>query len=237
MSRTALVRSTSQEASLSTFSTSPTLDALEATSERLYSRQFYLHLNLLGLSHPRIDELFSHLGKALGLLEAIVSTPASLGVKMTATASQGEGGSSPARIAKSRKPSLAESTPHFPLPIEYLQEHNVTQEAVLRYGGQAPGFRDAVFATATRANDYLLTARKTLQDGASERDPSLALKGGRVPDAGKPALVGAATIPFLLQRLEKYDFDPFQPAFRMEAKGRGWRLPAKMWGVNWSGKI
>jgi NADH dehydrogenase [ubiquinone] 1 alpha subcomplex assembly factor 6 len=171
-------------------------------------------------------------------LEAIVSTPASLGVKMTATSSQAEGGGGgPARIAKSRKPSLAESTPHFPLPIEYLQEHNVTQEAVLRFGGQAPGFRDAIFATATRANDYLLTARKTLQDGASESDPTLALKGGRVPDAGKPALVGAATIPFLLQRLEKYEFDPFQPAFRMEAKGRGWRLPAKMWGVNWSGKI
>lgn len=213
------------EAALSAPASPASLDTLEAHFERLYSRQYYLLLNLVGLSDPAVDEVFSHLGKAHGLLELIIGVPSRLGVKLTLNKDGSQ--SSPGRLAKNRKPPLSETDQRLVLPAEYLRENNVVQEQVLRQGGAAPGLKDAIFATATRANDYLLTVRRDLA----------ALPSSRMPPLGRPVLTGAATTPYLLQRLEKYDFDPFQPAFRMEAKGRGWRLPLRMWNVNRTGSL
>lgn len=226
--------SSSSSSEGSSSSSSASLETLEATSERIYSRQLYLHLNLLGVSSSPVDEIFSHLGKAMGILESILDVPSRLGVKLNPNPSSSSSSSSssstpdPARIAKNRKPSLQDSTRRLSLPRDYLQKHSVVQEDVLRHGGAAKGFRDAVFDTATRANDYLITARTTMKKE---------LNGGRVGKEARPALVGATVVPFLLNRLEAYDFDPFVPAFRFEAKGQGWRLPWLMYKTHWTGRL
>lgn len=212
------------ENALATPSAPPSLDALEASSERIYSRQLYLHLNLLGVSSGPIDEIFSHLGKAMGILESVLDTPTRMGVKLNPATPDGQ----PARVAKNRKPSLQETSRGLSLPAEYLQQHNVVEETIHRQGGAAPGFKDAIFATATRANDYLITARTTAKKE---------LKGGKLPPAARPALVNTAVVPFVLNRLEAYDFDPFVPAFRFEAKGQGWRLPWLMYKTSWTGRV
>ncbi|CAO1619494.1 unnamed protein product [Sympodiomycopsis kandeliae] len=203
----------------------PSLAQLEATSERIYSRQFYLHLNLVGVSSPPVDEIFSHLGKATGILETILDTPSRMGVKLNINPNAKE---EPSRIVKSRKPSLTDGQRGLSLPSEYIQECHVVQEDILRNGGRAAGFKDVIFKTATRANDYLITARSVI----SKECPK-----GRIPHQATPVLVGTTRIPFLLQRLQKYDFDPFTPHFRFEAKGKGWRLPVSMYKTYWTQKI
>lgn len=217
----------SSDSQSSSSAAAPTLESLEARSERIYSRQLYLHLNLLGVSSAPIDEIFSHLGKAIGILESILDVPSRMGVKLNVK-NDSSPDPAPARIAKNRKPSLQDSARGLSLPQEFLQKHNVVQEDVLRHGGAAKGFRDAVFDTATRANDYLITARTTIKKE---------LPGGRVSKDARPALVGTAVVPFLLNRLEAYDFDPFVPAFRFEAKGQGWRLPWIMYQTSWTGRL
>ena len=60
-------------------------------------------------------------------------------------------------------------------------EQRVVQEDVFRHGIHARGLSDAVFQTATRANDYLITVRALIQDTF----------GGRVPPAAvAPLLLG-----------------------------------------------
>lgn len=224
-----------QEAALSSSPTAPALADLEASAERIYSRQLYLQLNLLGVDSRPVDEIFSHLGKAYGLVEAIIDTPMRMGVKLQPKSGAQNDEGFGARVPKNRKPPLSETTRGFPLPHEFLAKHGVVQEEVMRMGGRAKGFKDAIFDTATRANDYLITVRKEIREE---------LPGGRVPAVGskdnlgaRPALVGMGTIPHLLARLEKHDFDPFEPAFRIEARGNGWRLPLRMWKMGWTGRI
>lgn len=213
-------------------SAAPLVD-LEARSERIYSRQFYLHLNLLGADSRPLDEVFSHLGKANGLLEAIIDTPMRMGMKLTPNSPDeaSAGGNVAGRVAKNRKPPLSETQRGLALPQEYLAKHGVVEEDVYRQGGSAKGLRDAVFDTATRANDYLITVRKEVRESLPKGRVSSGEGGGR------PAIVGASVVPHLLQRLEHYDFDPFTPAFRIEARGHGWRLPLRMWRVGWTGRL
>lgn len=215
-------------------SSAPILDDLEASAEGIYSRQLYLHLNLLGVNSRPIDAVFSHLGKAYGLMEAIIDTPMRMGIKLTPKSRVSNADRFGARVPKNRKPPLSETTRGLILPQEYLAKHGVVQEEVMRSGGQAKGFKDAVFDTATRANDYLITVRREIRENLPRG--RVADSSGREPGA-RPALVGLATIPHMLARLERYDFDPFEPAFRIEARGHGWRLPLKMWGIGWTGKI
>jgi NADH dehydrogenase [ubiquinone] 1 alpha subcomplex assembly factor 6 len=99
-----------------------------------------------------------------------------------------EGGDSP--IKKSRGMAGPRSK-RITLPAEYLFNHSVVEEQVYRKGAQAQGLKDAVFDTATRANDYIISARSILKEEfkgkvqASLYGPRLQLvasgKGWRLP--------------------------------------------------------
>ena len=66
-------------------------------------------------------------------------------------------------------------TPTLPLPLEYIMDAGVSQEDVYRHGPHAHGLKNAVFATATRANDYLITARSIIRDELHGRVPAQAV--------------------------------------------------------------
>ena len=82
-------------------------------------------------------------------------------------------------------------------------------------GPEAGGLRDAVFEIATRANDHLITARKML---------------GEVGEEGRGKGVFATYLPAVavsayLERLEKADFNAFEPGLMR----REWRLPWRVY--------
>ncbi|PWN27197.1 hypothetical protein BDZ90DRAFT_232749, partial [Jaminaea rosea] len=108
------------ETALSSSPTAPSLQQLEAAAERIYSRQLYLQLNLAGVDDRATDEIFSHLGKAHGLVEAIVDTPMRMGVKLTPSKDTGADGNVVGRVAKNRKPPMSEVARGLILPAEYL---------------------------------------------------------------------------------------------------------------------
>ena len=164
----------SQEEDLSSPLTPPTLEDLEQYSEWTSSRLYYLSLNLLGVDNRTIDELFSHLGKASGLALLLSSVPFHAGFGPAAAA---------ARQSPSPGKQQYQQQRRLMLPHEYLLQHKVIEEDVYRNGGGARGFKDAVYDTATRANDYIITARTMIRDEL----------GGKVPEAVVGPLVGAVS--------------------------------------------
>ena len=214
-----------RESDLSAPSAPPTLEETESYGERTSSRLFYLSLNLLGISSPATDELFSHLGKARGLALMLGSMPFHAGViRSTVPVERSKEGDAPVR--KSRGPARPRQR-RLVLPAEYLAAHSVVEEEVYRRGAEAQGLKDAVFDTATRANDYLISARAILKDEFQ----------GKVPSSLSGPLVEAATARTFLEELQKADFDIFDPRLQLVASGRGWRLPWNMWTVGLRGKL
>ncbi|KAJ1037687.1 hypothetical protein NDA11_003325 [Ustilago hordei] len=187
-----------READLADDFAAPTLEQLESYSESTSSRLHYLSLNLLGVRSDAMDELFSHLGKVSGLSLAISSIPYH------------------SHPAPHMRNSITKGARKLVLPREFVHKHNVVEEDVFRNGPQAHGFRDAVFALATRANDYLITARKMIKDDL----------GGKVPQAVVPPLVGIVPARSYLERLEKADFNPYDASLQT---GKHWKLPWDMW--------
>lgn len=215
-----------RESDLSASSAPPTLEEVESYAEKTSSRLFYLSLNLLGISTPAMDEVFSHLGKARGIAQMLSSMPFHAGLIRSSTpieqSAEGEG--SPVRrprgLPKPRQRRLV-------LPAEYLAVHSVVEEEVYRKGPQAKGLKDAVFDTATRANDYIISARVILQDEFK----------GKVPSALIGPLVEAVTSRTFLQELEGADFDIFDTRLQLVASGKGWKLPWNMWKVGFMGNL
>ena len=158
----------------------PTLEELETYSEGTSSRLNYLALNLLNVSDPNLDELFSHLGKASGLALSISSIPYH---------------SHPPPAARN---SVTRGARKLIVPSEFLQESGVTEEDVYRNGPEANGFRDAVFKLATRANDYIITARTLINQDF----------GGKIPQRAVGPLVNAVCHPSVFCRMS--DSDPHQ---------------------------
>ncbi|KAK0527321.1 hypothetical protein OC834_004467 [Tilletia horrida] len=206
---------TAREDDLSTPVGPPTLDAVERYAERTASRLAYLELDLLGVRDAQMDEVSSHIGKARGLANLLASVP--FHARMLRA---------PQALPTSRARSLT-------LPQEYLVARDVVEEEVYRMGADAPGLRDAVFDTATRANDYLISARSAL---ARARFPSPTGIGGttdKVPAVLFPALIGAVPAQDYLTRLEKANFDPFEPSLQQA----GWRLSWALWRASRTGKF
>ncbi|SPO19620.1 uncharacterized protein UTRI_00047_B [Ustilago trichophora] len=187
-----------READLADDFQAPTLASLESYSESTSSRLHYLSLNLLGVRSDAVDELFSHLGKVSGLSLAISSIPYH------------------SHPPPHMRNSITKGARKLILPREFVHEYNVVEEDVFRNGPNANGFRDAVFALATRANDYLITARKMVKEEF----------GGKVPQAVVPPLVGVVPARSYLERLEKADFNPYDASLQ---SGKHWRLPWDMW--------
>ncbi|KAK6533533.1 hypothetical protein TWF694_002472 [Orbilia ellipsospora] len=103
------------------------------------------------------------------------------------------------------------------LPVEVCAKHNLRQEDVIRHGGKAAGLKDVVFEVATRANDHLITAREMLKRAGNEAT-GLAFT----------TFLPAVPTSLYLSRLEKLDFDVFDPSLQM----REWRLPWKAYMAN-----
>lgn len=202
----------------------PTLEEVELYAERTSSRLYYLSLNLIGVSSPAVDEAFSHLGKARGIAQMLSSMPFHAGViqsnKPAEKQVEGEG---PARrpkgVPRPRQRRLV-------LPAEYLSAHSVVEEEVYRRGAEASGLKDAVFDTATRANDYIISARSILRSEFPKKMPSF-LTG---------PLVETTTATTFLEALERADFDIFDTKLQLLASGRGWRLPWAMFKAGWLGR-
>jgi NADH dehydrogenase [ubiquinone] 1 alpha subcomplex assembly factor 6 len=186
--------------------TAPTLDALETYAEGTLSRLNYLSLNLLGIRSDAFDELFSHLGKVSGLSLAVSSIPYH------------------SHPPPHTRHSITKGVRKLVLPREYLHKFGVVEEDVFRNGPDANGLKDAVFAVATRANDYLITARKLIKEEFA----------GKVPPAAVGPLVNAVPARSYLARLEKVDFNPYHPSLQ---SAKHWKLPWDMWIASWKRTI
>jgi len=162
-----------READLAEPLSPPTLEELETYAEATSSRILYLLLNLQGISESTVDVLFSHLGKAMGLGIFVASLPRHTHPPpLPASPTAGPGGGM-SRYA--RQAGGVPRTPTLPLPLEYIMDAGVSQEDVYRHGPHAHGLKDAVFATATRANDYLITARSIIRDELHGHVPAQAV--------------------------------------------------------------
>ncbi|WFD28816.1 hypothetical protein MNAN1_003831 [Malassezia nana] len=211
-----------READLADPLSPPTLAELEQYAESTSSRMLYLLLNLQGLSDPRVDELFSHLGKAMGLCTLVASLPHHT---HPAPRPRSGGSGAPGLPGTKYAPQAhgIPRTPTLPLPLEYLMEQRVVQEDVFRHGINARGHRDAIFHTATRANDYLITVRTGIQDTF----------GGRVPPAAVAPLLLGVAVRLVLQRLEACDFNPYDTSVTQ----RSWLLPWHIWRAARTGRL
>jgi len=108
------------------------------------------------------------------------------------------------------------------LPVDLTIAHGVSHEDVFRYGRDAKGVSDAVYALATEANDHILAARSLITDA------------GGIHEQAVPILL-AASVPTssYLERLEKANFDAFAP----ELQAKDWKLAWRMWRSSRSRQI
>lgn len=209
----------------------PSLSALESYSESTYSTLLYLTLAFLPMNSVTCDHIASHIGKAAGISTVLRGLPllafppppkhhsntAGLG-GVTGTQRQGT----------------------VLLPLEVMAEAGVKEEDVLRKGGDAPGLKDAVFKVATLANDHLITARTMLMNVRRGEDIGHPYEHegeeGHGPETRKNAsalaqdvdrafgvFLPAVATQLWLDRLEKCDFNVFDPSLRRS----NWKLPLK----------
>ncbi|KAF4526290.1 hypothetical protein B566_EDAN013651 [Ephemera danica] len=126
-----LVTCRQQQLSASGFKT---LADLEKYAEESMSPVLYLLLQSAGSADVKVDHAASHLGKALGISNALRS------------------------LARARSPS------ELSIPQDMLVKHSVSQESLLRGAATAPGLRDAVFDVAACAKQHLDKARSLSSD-------------------------------------------------------------------------
>jgi len=218
----------------------PNISALENYAEHTYSTLLYLTLQALPMASLTADHIASHIGKAAGISAVLRGLPllAFPGPPNThANQSQFAGD-----VGATRHGAVT-------LPLDIMAETGLREEDVLRNGSQARGLRDAVFAVATRANDHLITARQMLQNVRAgegeghdfehqdeEEHVYLPSKGGGQHESqtqeGERAFgvfMPAIATQLWLDRLEKVDFDIFDPKLRVT----DWRLP---WKAFWAWK-
>jgi len=206
----------------------PSLDALETYAENTYSSLMYLTLAALPLHSMAADHVASHIGKATGIAAVLRGLP------LIAFP--------PAPNHHSNNAAFGGSSGAVLLPLDIMAGSGVKEEDILRRGAKAPGLKDAVFQVATRANDHLITARemlKSLQQGkeaghdfeyeGEEGHQYVESKGTNQSDLEQAfgVLMPAIATKLWLEKLEKHDFDVFQP----ELRAREWKLP---WKAYWA---
>ena len=219
------------------------MKTLETYAENTYSTLLYLTLQALPLASVTADHLASHIGKAQGIVAVLRGLPllAFPQPPQTQHTPQGQFAGS---LGGSNRQGIVS------LPLDVMANHNVREHEVLRRGIGASGLRDAIFEVATRANDHLITAREMLKNLRSGRDAGHEFehqddveRGSQAEaEQGKPidaqardvenafgVLMPAVAAQEWLDRLQKVDFDVFQPSLRSS----GWKLPVKAyWGFN-----
>lgn len=210
----------------------PTLQSLESYAENTYSTLLYLTLSSLPQASITTDHIASHIGKATGIAAVL------RGVPLIAFPQPQPGGTA-GHITGQSGPTQGAVL----LPLDIMAEANVREEDVFRMGGEAPGLKDAVFTVATRANDHLITAREMLSKLRSEgflghdfehqneeehqysADQMSAGKEQQLKDVEQAfgVFMSSITTQSWLDRLQKADFDLFDPSLRKN----DWKLPAK----------
>lgn len=227
-----------------------TLEEIEAGAEKAESRLLYLAQNLVGVPSyalPRQDigaaeVVLSHLGKAQGVVRVLsqmhgaalgTARAASMGLLPDATLAAG---GLPARVL---------------VPLDLLAQYGLTETDVLRYftpsSGQSQGsdslppervarVQEAVYEMATRAHDYLLSARVAYRDGQHTVDPeSLLNKQGW--NQLRPVLAEAAGVTSFLSRLQRARFDLRNPRFHPSQQRGNIGLPARILWTSWTGRF
>ncbi|KAK4963550.1 hypothetical protein LTR10_001179 [Elasticomyces elasticus] len=217
----------------------PSLAALETYAENTYSTLLYLTLQSLPMSSVTADHIASHIGKATGIEAVLRGLPiiAFPGPPNKHSNQNQFGGD----VGASRQGAVT-------LPLDVMAEAGVREEDVLRNGSSAKGLRDAVFKVATRANDHLITARQLLESvrkgevedhefehGDEDEHIYLPskLSGGKAETQAQESersfgvFMPAIAMQLWLDRLEKADFDVFNPKLRQT----DWRLP---WKAFWA---
>lgn len=217
----------------------PTLDSLESHAEKTYSSLLYATLAALHIRSVHADHIASHIGKALGIVATL------RGIPVLAAPPRQEQIHTPQGIMQGTR-----GTQVLMLPLDVLARHGVREEEVFRRGPDATGIRDAVFETATRAHDHLLTARELLaaakrgdatgvhqfeyegQEGFVYGGSGGASLEGESDDARAisrdvrrafPVFLDAVPALEYLKRLEQADFDVWR-------RGRhNWLLPWRLW--------
>ncbi|GAM88981.1 hypothetical protein ANO11243_070150 [Dothideomycetidae sp. 11243] len=213
----------------------PDLAALESYAENTYSTLMYLTLQALPMASVTADHVASHIGKATGIATILKGLP------LVAFPGEQRHHSNQSHFAgavgSARQGAVL-------LPLDIMAEYGVKEEDVVRQGSQAKGLRDAVFAVATRANDHLITTREMLKNLQAGKDAghdfehqheeehdhgSTDVAGRSSPrqdiDKAFGVFMPAVSTSLWLDRLEKVDFDIFNPKLRMT----DWRLPWKCW--------
>ncbi|PNS19225.1 NADH dehydrogenase (ubiquinone) complex I, assembly factor 6 [Sphaceloma murrayae] len=212
----------------------PDLNALESYAENTYSTLMYLTLQALPLASVSADHLASHIGKATGITTVLKGLPL-IAFPSEQRHHSNQGGMA-GSVGSSRQGAV-------PLPLDIMAEYGVKEEDVIRNGSDAAGLRDAVFAVATRANDHLITAREMLRNLRAGQDVGHEFEhqdeeehAHAVPTNSKitPAqeverafgvFMPAVHTSLWLDRLEKLDFDVFNPKLR----STDWKLPWRTW--------
>jgi NADH dehydrogenase [ubiquinone] 1 alpha subcomplex assembly factor 6 len=214
----------------------PNLSALESYAENTYSTMLYLTLSALPQASITTDHIASHIGKAMGITAVLRGIPfvAFPQPQPLGTSNSITGAAGPTQGA-------------VMLPLDVMAEANVREEDVFRQGSAAPGLRDAVFTVATRANDHLITARDMISklrsegtlghdfehqhDGEHQYSPQQLSAGSEVQLAEIEQAFGvfmpSITTQSWLDRLQKVDFDVFDPSLRKA----DWKLP---WKAYWA---
>ncbi|KAF2138854.1 uncharacterized protein K452DRAFT_233681 [Aplosporella prunicola CBS 121167] len=215
------------------------LAALETYAEHTYSTLLYLTLQALPLASVTADHLASHIGKATGIAAVLRGLPL-VAFPPPPNHHSNQAAFGGAASSASRQGAVL-------LPLDIMAEAGVKEEEVLRQGADAPGLRDAVFAVATRANDHLITARTMLSSlragGEVDHDFEHAHEeehrySPQQLSAGTQAqqqdverafgvLMPAVATSLWLDKLQKLDFDIFNPSLRTT----DWKLP---WKAYWA---
>ncbi|CAI4219008.1 unnamed protein product [Parascedosporium putredinis] len=202
----------------------PSMAALEEYAESTYSTLMYATLAALPMRSMHVDHLASHIGKACGITAILRGIPILLAPPPPP----------PPRPALTPQPRSRDPPPPR-CPRRARRERGVHISPRPR----GPGFRDAVFTVATRANDHLITAREMLknlqagQHAGHDYEHEGELEEHIYDDGGEDdvardvrrafgVLLEAVPAQDYLSELEKRDFDPF-------AVRPGWKLPWRIW--------
>lgn len=223
--------------------------SLESYAENTYSTLLYLTLSAIPLTSLTADHLASHIGKAAGITTVLRGLPfLAFPPPPNHHSNQGELGSG--GRGGERQGTVT-------LPFDVMTQAGVKEEDVFRQGAEAPGLRDAVFTVATRASDHLITARQMLKNlragkdvghefehegeegheyGRDSQHSAIHWGDGRTlnlslqlkeVEQGFGVLMAAVSTSLWLNKLQKVDFNIFEP----ELRTTDWRLP---WKAYWA---
>ncbi|KAK7203531.1 Squalene/phytoene synthase [Myxozyma melibiosi] len=183
----------------------PNIAALADYGENAYASMLYLvGEGMPGGRGMPLEHVSSHIGRAMGVVEVL-----------------------------SEFTNTLERRNRVLLPVDVMLSQNLREEDILRRMDLQDAevkrrLADAVFEVATHANDQLITARTMLEELIDRQ-------GGRrkIDDAMFAPALSAVPVRVWLEKLEKADFDLFNPALKI----RSWNLPLKMYWAYKSRKI